>query len=153
MDEIIRIGQSLNFCTFPINTGGSILENHFEEELRRWHELRTIGALVGQPCVLAKRETQRKIVQRYFSHIDKGKMEQIFPMYANDINYLRVTFSRKKGHIISVSYPPFGDIVSGPVAIPSKADFVHYYRNGRNMTGKHTIQYIANGAQGWVFSE
>lgn len=153
IDEIIRIRQSLNFCTFPVDNKEHPLENHFEAELRRWHELRTIGALVGQPCVVAKRETQRKIVRRYFSHIDTGKLEQIFQMYADDINYLRVTFSRKKGRIVSVTYPPFGDIVSGPVAIPSKADFMSYYRRGRDMTGKHIIQYIVNGAQGWVFSE
>lgn len=147
----MRIRQSLNFCTFPVNQKDHPLENHFEEELRRWHELRTIGALVGQPCVVSKRETQRKIVRRYFNHIDTGKLEPIFQMYADDINYLRLTFSRKKGRIVSVTYPPFGDTVSGPVAIPSKSDFIDYYRNARDMTGKHTLQYIANGAQGWVF--
>lgn len=152
IDEIFRIRESLNYCVWKWETMSLSLDSLFLKEIRRWHEIRTYTALIWMPCK-SKRETQTKMIKRYFNAIDAGDLEKVYSMYDKDIQYSRTTFHRKWSKIVSVSYPPFGDVVFWPIPIPGKASFMRYYDTMRDMSGKHAISYITNWANWSVISE
>lgn len=152
INEIFRIRESLNYCVWEWEVPSLSLECLFLRELRRWHEIRTCTAFIWTLCK-SKRETQTKIVKRYFDAIDAGDLEKVYRMYDEKIQYSRTTFHRRWWKIISVSYPPFGDVAMWPIPIPGKNNFMRFYDAMRDMTGKHTIFYTSNWANGSVISE